>query len=556
MAGEPRTYDFYLKQYSEKHDTISELQRVMLQEHLDSLTDELELNAWGVARVEEYIHDPVNTFRTLRRCQFDLDRAIQMLKDNIVWRVDTDIDHLSLPDIEPQYIQSGLFYFHGVDKYLRPSAVLNLKHVERTEDNSIDELKRYILFMWEIGRKWTCDLTKQDESHPRIQFSLIVNLDGAGMANMELELVPFLLDILKSRYPGTCGVIYVLNYGWMYAGMWQVAKRMLPPQALHRIKFVSKSDLLEYFEPDQLLVEHGGDDTWTYSADKCPVLQKFGKPTRSIPNSQAPSRTTSMESIADVFYSAPATPWASRPSTPLGDRSVPSWLSMTSGGSNSGPLSPYPTQGLHRINSLRSFKLSLPGGSPSYDAEDSSDSDETVHTASLPPHPPTPYDDRRLAYHRSLMRTLSSDKRDFTKEVIEDSTALTEDSTALIKDPTAVVELAPGTTQPPPPSNVPERKPRRRYSSIDPQGGRKARKRDVAKFITHQSILVLVGLHRQLKRQVDLIFSKAYGSDIAITNTRGWSLLAWLVTIIVVRGPVGASLYGRLSRRIKGQEQK
>ena len=48
--------------------------------------------------------------------------------------------------------------------------------------------------------------------------------------------------------------VFVLNYGWMYAGMWQLAKRILPNTALERILFPTKADLLHFFEEDHLLV--------------------------------------------------------------------------------------------------------------------------------------------------------------------------------------------------------------------------------------------------------------------------------------------------------------
>ena len=40
----------------------------------------------------------------------------------------------------------------------------------------------------------------------------------------------------------------------MYAGMWQLAKRVLPNTALERILFPSKEELREFFEEDNLLI--------------------------------------------------------------------------------------------------------------------------------------------------------------------------------------------------------------------------------------------------------------------------------------------------------------
>jgi hypothetical protein len=53
------------------------------------------------------------------------------------------------------------------------------------------------------------------------------------------------------------GAIYVLGYGWAYAGMWQISKRVLPKAALERILFTSKQELLKYFDTEHLLTrEH------------------------------------------------------------------------------------------------------------------------------------------------------------------------------------------------------------------------------------------------------------------------------------------------------------
>lgn len=49
------------------------------------------------------------------------------------------------------------------------------------------------------------------------------------------------------------GAVYILNYGWAYAGMWQVAKRVLPKVALERILFPSNPELFTYFEKDHVL---------------------------------------------------------------------------------------------------------------------------------------------------------------------------------------------------------------------------------------------------------------------------------------------------------------
>jgi hypothetical protein len=141
----------------------------------------------------------------------------------------------------------------------------------------------------------------------------------------------------------------VLNYSWMYAAMWTMAKRVMPQAVLERILFPSIPELLTFFDPQHLLKgmyppfpfispstlltsgagptdkEHGGTVSYTYSPSKT-LLNLGGAP--------PPSRTSSFESIYEVFYSVPATPRPSQPTTPVPGAAQlppPEWLSMTTG---------------------------------------------------------------------------------------------------------------------------------------------------------------------------------------------------------------------------------
>jgi len=73
-----------------------------------------------------------------------------------------------------------------------------------------------------------------------------------------MDLISWLLKVISPRFPGTCGTIFVVNYSWAHAGMWRVAKRILPERVLSRIVFAKQTDLHHYISPDSLLEEYGG----------------------------------------------------------------------------------------------------------------------------------------------------------------------------------------------------------------------------------------------------------------------------------------------------------
>ncbi|GAA94558.1 uncharacterized protein L969DRAFT_47773 [Mixia osmundae IAM 14324] len=436
-------YESLLEGFEEHRDQILEVQRICHEDILQELADQLDLSPSGLSRARAFIDDPVTIFRFLRRTRFHTTNTISLLQATLHWRLESGLDTLSASSIEPQYIDAPVFYFHPdlLDRSGRPCGILNLQHVSRPPDGSLDSLKEFIAFGWEIARRWLADLSRislasstEDEAdgRPIIQLVVIVDLAGAGMSNLEVELLPYFIDLLKKHFPGMVSAIFVVNYGWMYSGMWQVAKRVLPQPALDRILFPSSDELADFFEPDHLLTQHGGTVRYDYDAAN-PILVKYGKPAYSSAttsphasphSSRPPSRSTSYESIYEVFYSAPGTPWASRPTTPTssalplpsadghrGLTSRPSWLSMTSLATSpgvnpvtpgSGTVSPEETRGrrlitikegrsgsrnsstdsqssdhktpIRRVGSLRDFRLHLP--ERSHPGDESATSDE------------------------------------------------------------------------------------------------------------------------------------------------------------------------------------
>ncbi|KAM0749082.1 hypothetical protein T439DRAFT_349160 [Meredithblackwellia eburnea MCA 4105] len=324
-------------QFAQNDKIVQESIQIALQELIPALQLELELQDEDLLRTRAFLEDQVTVFRFCRRARFSIPAALKLLHATVVWRL-TQAAHLSISTVAPLYLSRPLFFFHPalLDRFGRPCAVLNLKHVSRTEDGELDALKDFVRLGWEIGRRWLTDLSRQCQKKAEeggeedgkdkvmLQMVLIVDLEGAGMSNLEVELLPFFMDLLKNHFPGMVGAIFVLNYGWMYAGMWQLAKRVLPRTALERILFPSKAELLEFFEEDHLLKEHGGKVEYQYTPSN-PIMDKYGRlpstsgaiypsPAPSPPSALSPLHISpSVDSMGDeVFH----TPFPSRPTTP------------------------------------------------------------------------------------------------------------------------------------------------------------------------------------------------------------------------------------------------
>ncbi|GAA5876066.1 hypothetical protein JCM1840_002761 [Sporobolomyces johnsonii] len=326
--------DAIVAQYHDTASIVREIQHQAVEELVPVLREELDLNEEAVVAAKALLNDRVTVFRFCRRARFSHNGALKLLHATLSWRLTSFLRTLTPASISSLYLTNPLFFFHPslTDRFGRPCAVLNLRYVQRTEDGGLDALKDLVRLGWETGRRWLTDLSRrgrgEGEGEPTLQMVVIVDLEGAGMSNLEVELLPFFMDLLKNHFPGMVGAIFVLNYGWAYAGMWQLAKRVLPNTALERILFPTKEDLLEFFDEDHLLVEHGGNVKYDYTPSN-PILERYGRPLHSTSSSAYPSPipsppVSSTALHAEMFQSA----LANRPSTPSLSRR-PSGLTMT-----------------------------------------------------------------------------------------------------------------------------------------------------------------------------------------------------------------------------------
>jgi len=325
--------------FKESETVIDDLQ-IALADLIPGLQQEFGLDFVQVERIRQYLGDRGTLFRFLRRAGFDFGAALKALISDLRWRIENNVDSITLADIHPLFIEKGLFFFHKTDKFGRPCAVVNLREYKR-EDGSptIEEVKKFIIYNAEVARRLLLDKTMNSRDGPVLQYVILLDLKGAGVSTLDLELVPFTIDIMRHHFPGSAGAIFVLNYGWMYSGIWQILKRILPEESLNRIFFPSEQELWNYFEEENVLIEQGGKDTYEYDTDTCEAYQIYGSPSPILQLPKPLSRATSydsLNSIHDIFYSAHNTPFHSRPSTPFFSRPATPVSSR--------PSTPYPSR--------------------------------------------------------------------------------------------------------------------------------------------------------------------------------------------------------------------
>ncbi|KAI8617846.1 hypothetical protein BC830DRAFT_59388 [Chytriomyces sp. MP71] len=200
----------------------------------------------SLAHAAALVGDPAFLYKFMFKAKADEAATLKALLQNLRWRLagtgsDSDstikfegVKSLSKKALE--YLHMGIFRFHGQDRQGRPTLLINMsKYNAATGKNSIPQFKECLIFVLEVGRRciyavndalvkanstmaaidhsldsvvavsknedWAVDVG----ASPRLihQLSVIVDLDGVGLANVNYEMMPILLGLFKTHYPAT-----------------------------------------------------------------------------------------------------------------------------------------------------------------------------------------------------------------------------------------------------------------------------------------------------------------------------------------------------------------
>lgn len=258
-------------------------------------------------------------FKFLRRARFNAAAAKDALYKSLTWRLEADIDGLASKALHSSYISAThdsvpLFWMHTRfrDRLGRPGLYVRLRHIERTPDGGLEELKECIIACLDVVRRYLQHVNRRRRAGapPVLQCTVILDMDGSGMSNFEPELVPFALNMLKGHFPGHFDSVYLVRYGWVHSGMWRLAKPVLPPRLLSRVFFPSTEVLLEQFD-GHVPPELGGTLSVELASDSSNVFNHLGRiapwrdRTENAADSQKPASSArarpDYESIYDVM---------------------------------------------------------------------------------------------------------------------------------------------------------------------------------------------------------------------------------------------------------------
>ncbi|KAI9485013.1 hypothetical protein BDB00DRAFT_792412 [Zychaea mexicana] len=269
-------------QYTQHQEDIRRLA-----ERLSRDVELLSFSPVDLHDAKTYLNDDVTVFRYLRESGFDETTAHERLLDTIRWRQEHGVARMTYESVASEFYDGGFAFFHKQDKLGRPVAVVRMRHFPQFHDKSkslTDFIRPYACLVMEMVRKVMLDTTWNNRRNNNdskscalvSQMAVIIDIGKAPFIPIDAQLVKTMMELMDKRFPGFIGSIYVMNFGWMYQGIWQMVKYLLSDEARSRISFPTAQEVLEIVPRENLLTELGGEDDfeWTFETDS--VLQKYG----------------------------------------------------------------------------------------------------------------------------------------------------------------------------------------------------------------------------------------------------------------------------------------
>lgn len=205
--------------------------------------------------------------RFIRARKWDVDNALLMLSHSIEWRVkESKVDDVLLSGelscLEKKQMgvinqfKSGKCIIRGKDKKGRPLVIVRPRF-HHSSEQTFEEIEIFTLLLIEYARLML--------NEPVDQCTLIFDLNGFTMANMDYEPVKFMIKAFEAHYPESLGVLLIHRAPWIFNGIWQIVRNWLDPVVASKINFTKNtSDLEKYIDKSQLLKDLGGDNDVEY----------------------------------------------------------------------------------------------------------------------------------------------------------------------------------------------------------------------------------------------------------------------------------------------------
>eukprot|EP01039_Chlorochromonas_danica_P000742 gene742-806_t len=196
--------------------------------------------------------------RFYRGVKANEDAALDQLVKHQEWRVANSVDNIdNMTDRFQKILCSGLTSIGTFDKKGRPAS-FNYAQKHNASDRNIEDFTLFVIYILESLVK----LSKPEEE----RFTIVIDMGGFGLANMDYEGVKILLALLQTNYSDTLETLVVVDAPMLFSACWAIIKPWIDPITAGKVNFIRRSKLTDFFDPESIPVPESGFNSATTSS--------------------------------------------------------------------------------------------------------------------------------------------------------------------------------------------------------------------------------------------------------------------------------------------------
>lgn len=236
-------------------DKVVELRKKFLDKHYAS--DKNYYDSRDISRVKS---DDIFVQQYLAGRDGNVDKAYKMMDEALKWRKEFGINDVTEKDVPEEILKSGYICKPTQGKDKKGANLVFINCPQYTKGGK-DKL---------LGYKKLCAYTfeKVQREHPGERLSLISNFKDAGLANMEMDYLKFVVHVQTTIYPDLLENAYVLSFPKLLEGIWKILKALMGSKFHTKYIFLTPEEVLQYVDKDQLTVELGGKFEYKYPPEE------------------------------------------------------------------------------------------------------------------------------------------------------------------------------------------------------------------------------------------------------------------------------------------------
>ncbi|XP_072171521.1 motile sperm domain-containing protein 2-like [Diadema setosum] len=217
------------------------------EENGESLYDPRDLD-W-VRKSDAYVH---SVFLIGKQ---DIDAALEKMKKILKWRKEFGVNDITFESFPEEFQQMGALYSHATDK--KGLRILWYRVKFYRKEPEYQKWARKMTVYW---------LNKLQKSNPYDRIVVMEDMTGAGLANMDIEMVRFMITCFELYFPAFVDMLYIYDMPWILNAAWKIVENFLSAVAREHIKFIRGKEVQTYIDLDSLPPHMGGSDTyeWRY----------------------------------------------------------------------------------------------------------------------------------------------------------------------------------------------------------------------------------------------------------------------------------------------------